>query len=228
VSRRFPTLPGFIGLLSLPAFAAEPPSAFDTRAALDVGVHFSQLKNDLKYPSADSTTRVERLTLSWREKFTDRLLLGMHGGYSYATQNGNPLTEGLELDGYHFGLSASVGLTPPSATLQVVAEVSFTYEQVEHESTSQTVDMDWRESRAGLWVFIPLGPAVQLIGAARYGSTSGEQRASGAVNSTDDFDSRRNGSAVGINASDGRLGSVGIVGYKDLDQGWEVYFKRQF
>lgn len=191
-------------------------------------MHFAQSRNNFEYRSGEIPTRVEHISLSWREAFTERLLLGLHGGYSFATQNDNLLTAGLELDGYHAGLALNFDLTPPSTAVRVLADATFTYQHVRHESTPQTVEIDWRESRLGFWASFPLGATFQVVAAARYGWTDGQQRASGIVNSSLDFEQRQAGAVGGFNVSDGQRGSIGILGFKGLDQGWEAYFKRQF
>jgi hypothetical protein len=215
-------------VLGTPSFAAGPPTALEGGSSLDVGVHFSQLRNDFEYRSGEIPTRVEQISLSWREAFSPRVLLGLHGGYSFATQNDNPLTSGLELDGYHAGLAINVDLTPPSTSVRLLADATFTYQQVRHESSSQTVEIDWHETRLGAWALFPLGASFQIVAAARYGWTDGQQRASGVVDSSNDFEQRQAGAVGGFNLNDGQRGSVGILGYKGLDQGWEAYFKRQF
>lgn len=217
-----------LALLGLPAIAAGPPAALESRSSMEVGVYFFQARNSLEYPSADVSTRVEQIGISWHERFGGHVQVGLHGGYSYVTQNDNPLTSGLQLDGYHAGLVLIVDLTPASSAVQLVADATFTYQQVSHESATQTTDIDWRESRLGLWSSIPLSAAFQVVAAVRYGWTDGQQRTSGVVNSTIDFDQRQAGAAAGLNLSDGQRGSIGVLGYSGLDEGWEVYFKRQF
>jgi len=221
----------FLLLLFLPglAVAAGPLTPDDGRpSTLDFSLQLSNNKFPLEYAGRvqDGTSRWLGITL--REKASDRVTLGMYGGNAWLSQTGNPLTEGLELDGFHAGLTLhAILLQSQRASLYGVLD--YTYQKVDHKSDTQTIVIDWAQSQMQLGVTLRLTPIWRLYGGGSYGKIDGEERASGTVNHTLSFErGARPGGFVGLDLSVEPDGYVGIEARSGLVRSGEIYFKHRF
>lgn len=218
-------------LLFIPALAqAADYMTLDERdRPLDVALRFTSAEAPLDYSDGhayDTTTKWIGFTL--REQVIQRLALGMYGGYTYVTQTGNPLTAGIELDGYHAGFSLD-GVLFESPRASLYYGLNYTYQKVDHKSDAQTIVIDWSEPRALLGASVRFTRLLRIYGGGGYGRIDGEERASGTVNHTTDFNrSSRAFGFLGLDLNVDPGGYVGIEAESGLTRRAEIYFKRTY
>lgn len=210
------------------ANAVGPPQALDTLAPIEFGFQFSHIGYSFSDGTSSAPTNVQWAGLGWNERFSEHVQLGIHAGNTFLTQTQNPLTAGLQLVGYHAGLCLVLELNPRASVVRYFVDFSLTQQSAAHESSTQSLEFDWVDSRAGFWIWVYPSDSVQFMAGSRYGKTSGTLLASGAVNSSTDFQVRENGTALGVNFNDGKRGSVGYLARYGVDRGGLLYFKRQF
>jgi hypothetical protein len=205
-----------------------PPSRNGDDTRLDFSVRFDQSKIDLKYGANDINTTVKRVGVYWHERFSERLRLGLFGGYTALTQTNSPLTAGSTLEGYHAGVTLHVNLIQ-TKRLHLFFSFDYAYQDVDNHKDGQTVDISWTEPNARLGAAVNLSANVRVFGGANYGSIDGQERDSGTVNQTVDFEHRgRSGGFVGADLRLDESGFVGIAARSGLNRGGEIYFKKLF
>jgi opacity protein-like surface antigen len=219
-------------LLIAPAVAraASPVAPVEPQRALDFSLYFGRATAPFTYRDGrtyDTTSR--SIGVAWRERIGPRLLLGAHGGYAHVSQTGNPATAGLELDGYHAGISLD-GIFAESRRAVLYYVLDYTYQKADDKNDSGTVTLEWSEARALLGASVALGHRVRLYGGGGYGYLDGEERASGMNTHTTDFS--RPGRALGLLgldlSVDAEGGSVGIEAGSGLGRHAQIYFKRSY
>lgn len=215
-------------LVSPLAEAAGPLVPEDPRSTLDFSLRFARLKTPLDYADRRNDGTSRWIGVSLREKAGNRVTLGMYGGYAYLTQTNNPLTAGLELDGYHAGFTLhAVLLSAARATLY--GAVDYRYQKMDHKDENQTIVISWAQPQAQLGATVSLTGRWRLYGGGNYGYIDGEERASGTVDHTLGFErGARSGGFVGLDLNVDTDGYVGVEARSGVDRGGEIYFKRRF
>src|SRR3989344_6100580 len=175
-----------LGLLMIIPVLAEAagPLPPDVRVAgPDFSLRFARAKMPLDYGDRSYDTTSRWIGLSLREKAGQRVTLGMYGGYAYVTQTGNPVTAGMELDGFHAGFSLH-GIILENRRVSLFYAIDYTYQKVDHKSDAQTVVIDWSQSQAQLGAIAALTQNFRFYGGGRYGRIDGEEGARGTGNRT--------------------------------------------
>ena len=176
-------------------------------------------------PPHDTTVRW--IGAGWREAFGPAQI-GLRFGYTFVTQNDNPNTAGLELDGYHAGISLAFDIVR-YAQGRLFVSTDYLYQAVKHEGISRTVEMTWYDPRVTVGLYHGLSREVYVLVGASYGRTNGEERVNnGVVTTVRDFSRHDTGSLLGFDIVDGNKGTVGFVLRTGLDRGGSIYFKRLF
>ena len=208
--------------------AAGPLTPEDNSKGPDFSLRLARAKAPFDYGVQAVDTHNRWLGVSLREKASERITLGMYGGYAYVTQTNNPVTAGIELDGYHAGFSLhAVVAAGERATLFYA--LHYTYQKVDHKSDAQTVVIDWSEAQAQLGAIVTLNRKWRLYGGGSYGYIDGEERTSGAIDRTVNFDRRaRAGGFLGLDLNVDPEGYVGVEAKTGLTRGAEIYFKRRY
>jgi len=221
----------FLGLLMIMPVLAEAagPLTPDNRVeSLDFSLRFTRAKMPLNYGDHAYDTNSRWIGLSLREKASQSVTLGMYGGYAFVTQTGNPVTAGLELDGFHAGFSLH-GVIFESRRVSLFYALDYTYQKVDHTGDTQTVVIDWSQSQARLGAIAALTQNFRFYGGGSYGRLDGEERASGTVNRTTAISREaRGGSFLGLDLNTDPDGYVGIEIRSGLTRGGEIYFKRRY
>jgi len=220
---------GWLLLTPLLAQATDYRMPDERDRTLDVSLRFASAKAPLDYSDGhayDTTSSWIGLTL--REQISPRLMLGMYGGYAYVTQTGNPVTAGIELDGYHAGFSLD-GVLFESRNASLYYALDYTYQKVDNKTDTQTVVLDWSAPQALLGASVAIARGLRLYGGGGYGYIDGEERASGLVNHTTDFSrSSRAFGFLGLDLNVDPDGFVGIEAATGLTRRAEIYFKRRY
>ena len=221
----------WVWLLCMPglAQAATPLMVEERDRNLDFSLYFTRSKMPFDYTDGHTYDTTSRwIGVEFREEVAQQLMLGMHGGYTYVTQTGNPLTSGIELNGYHFGLSL-YGTILESRRASLYYAFDYTYQQVENSNDNQSVTIGWSEPAAQIGASIMVGRRLRLYGGGGYGRIDGEERASGEVNHTTDFS--RSARALGFLGLELNLGPDGYIGVEagtGLTRSAEIYFKQSY
>lgn len=195
---------------------------------LDFALRFSHHDFTLDYaPATRVDTSADRASILWRERYGERLQLGLIGGYSLLSQTNNPATAGQNLDGYHAGVSLDIDLVR-AAHFDMFFNSAWVYQKVDHADGSQRVTITTREPAARLGAGVTLG-VVRAYAGARYGRIDGEQRLSGTVNETRDIrETQRHGAFGGIELRLEDNGYIGVSGESGVDRSVGIYFGRVF
>lgn len=210
------------------AHAHEAPIA--TPAAhhrLDFGLNLSSTRTEPAYGATPVATRTRRLGVHWREPFGERVQLGMLGGYSYMSQDSNPLLAGKDLDGYHAGFTVHGSLLRFTGG-QLYVSARYVYESARHESETQNLRLSLDTWYAALGFSVEPGQRAQVFFGADYGRLDGTESATGTVNQTRGVELSRAGGFAGVGLRDDRDGAVGLVARAGLERGVSFYFKRLF
>lgn len=199
-----------------------------TDRPLDFSVRFSQHDLDLDYGSARIDTSVDRIGIGWRERYGDRLQLGLIAGWTDLTQTNNPVSAGRELEGYHAGVSLDFDLLR-FERVTVFVQGAFLYQRVDDDTSTQRIVIAWREPSAQLGAAANLGGGLSVYGGVRYGRIDGEQRSSGTLNETREIEeSERGGAVAGLELRVEGDGYIGFSAASGTDQTFALYFGRRF
>lgn len=221
---RWPLL--LLVLISAPAAADR--DNFYTDRPLDFSLRVGHRTLALNYGGTTVDTSVNRIGIIWRERFGERLQLGLAGGYSFLTQTNNPPTAGLELDGYHAGVVFDLDLLTLGQT-GVSLQGAWLYQHVDHDDGTQQISIAWREPSVRLGADTAIGGGVRIYGGLRYGAIDGQQRLSGTLNETRTIQqTSRTGGFAGIKLSLEGNGYVGVDAVSGIDRGVSLYFGRLF
>jgi hypothetical protein len=218
-----------ISILPALAEAAGPLTPDDQGpSTLDFSLRFARAKMPLDYAGRTHDTTSRWLGVSLREKAGQRVTLGMYGGYAWVTQTDNPLTAGLELDGYHVGFSLH-GVLLAGRRASLYGALDYSYQKADHKGDTQTVVIDWSQSQAQLGVMLTLAEKWRLYGGGSYGKIDGEERASGLVNHTLSFErGAQSGGFLGLDLNVEPDGYIGVEARSGLVRYGEIYFKKRF
>jgi hypothetical protein len=199
-----------------------------TERPLDFSLYLSHHTLALDYTGSRVDTSVDRIGITWRERFGDSLQLGLVGGYSFLTQSNNPPDAGQELDGYHAGFSLDLDLVR-RARGGVSLHGAWLYQKVDHSDAAQQVDISWREPWLELRADAAVGRWLRVYGGVRYGAIDGTQRLSGTLNETRSVtETDRTGGLVGVQLELERNGYIGVDAASGPVRRTEVYFGRRF
>jgi hypothetical protein len=222
-------LSAVVALLLLPASApaaTEMTADFSEERKLDFGLRFSRVRNTLDYGGTTHVTTVKTAGVGWREPFGP-VQIGLRLGLSTLAQDGNSSTRGLDLDGYHAGLSLAFDVVRHDRG-RLFASADYLYQRVDHEGTIQKVRMSWTDPRAHLGLTHALTRQLHVVLGASYGRISGRERLDNGAISTRHFSRNDGGSFLGLDIVDSDKGTVGFLWRTGLDRGGSITFKRVF
>lgn len=194
---------------------------------LDFSLALEHTKVDIEYPDATIRTDIDRLGITWRERY-GRLLLGAATGYSFVAQRRNLTTIGDDPQGYHFGLNFEVTLRETDRFALAVG-AAYLYERVEVEDDTSDVDLRWYIPSAHLVARWQPTPHMQLFAGPRYDALAGRQRTSATTDTRLDLErSARAGSIAGLRLELDETGYVSIEGTTGALRGVTLHFGRRF
>jgi len=205
------------------------PAAGEPYPPLDFALYVGHADIRFAYPAADVDTAIRRIGVGWREHYGERLRLGLFGGYSFVSQTGNAPTAGLDLDGYHVGVSFDLDLLQ-RRPFAIFAGASYMYERAKQEDATNHLRLTWTAPTVRVGALIRISETLRLTGGGQYGYVEGEERLRGSVNQTSRIERRHEtgGFAALELTVDAQRGYVGIAGYSGAERGGTIYFGRQF
>lgn len=207
--------------------SSEVTGDFGDGKSLDFSLRLSGTRNSFDYGGVSHDTTVKWISAGWREPFGP-VQLGLRLGYTFLTQTGNPVTQGLHLDGYHAGLSLALDITRYRDG-RLFFSADYIYQVVRHEGTAQTVEMAWHDPRVNVGLYHGLSRHVYGLLGVSHGRTNGKERVkNGGAITARDFSRNDAGVVLGLDILDNSKGTVGFVARSGLDRGVSIYFKRLF
>lgn len=217
-----------LGLLLGAAPAVADSRLYTTDRPPDFSFSLSHHTMDLDYGGSRIDTTVDRIGVAWRERFGERLQLGLAGGYSFLTQSNNPPLAGRELSGYHAGMLLDLDLLSYERG-GVSLHGAWLYQKMDDDNGMQQVVISWREPSASLRATARIGDALLVYGGARYGVIDGTQRLTGTINETRKISQTdRVGGFVGVQLNLEDNGYIGAAAAAGFDRYTGVYFGRRF
>jgi len=216
-------------LLPATAGAAGRETSLYPDRPVDFSLYVETASIDIDYGDRRVDTSVDRIGFVWRERFGERLQLGLFGGYAFLTQGNNPPTAGRELDGWHAGVSFDLDLFT-TARFNVFAGAAWVYQEVEEENNGEVVEISWNEPNARFGVRARVGGPVHGYAGVRYARLNGEQRRrGGGTHETRKLDETEStGAFVGLEIDLDGEGYVGISAESGFDRRVGLYFGRRF
>lgn len=196
-------------LAALLLLAAGQAPAFDQ--GVEAALSLSREHVDL---DAGTETRLSRISLSLSEQVRPFLALGLHGGPLLLTQSGNPATAGMELAGYHAGVSARAELFRQSP-VGLAAGLSYSYQRAEGDDDDREVAVSLHEARGELAALLRL-QSVQLQLGVYALQLEGDEIVAGTIASSTRLDA--DATAGGFLQADFLVDPTGRVGLR-LDGG---------
>lgn len=216
-----------LALFAGAAAADDRPDLYSARP-LDFSLQFSHHNVNLDYSGLEVDSELDRITFAWRERFGERLQLGLAGGYAWVTQRNNPATAGRELDGYHAGFLLDLDLFR-GERVDAFVNAAWLYQKVEDDDGSQKVALTSREPSARLGARLALSENGRVYAGWRYGRIDGEQRLSGTLDETRTVkQTREAGGFAGLRLRVERDGYIGIAVESGSDRSVALYFGRHF
>jgi hypothetical protein len=132
------------------AIATADAGAFDE--GVEAGLSGERVRIDF---DTGVETRTSRLSLFLSENVRPWLSFALHGGPLLLTQSGNPATRGLELSGYHLGVSARAEAFQHSA-VGVVGSLHYSYQRADAREDDREVTITLHEARGELGALLRL------------------------------------------------------------------------
>jgi len=214
--------------LFLAATAAAADSGLYADRPPDFSLSVSHHRLDLNYGGTSVDTTVDRVGIAWRERFGERLQLGLAGGYSFLTQPNNPPLAGRELSGYHAGFLLDLDLlTYVRGGLSLHG--AWLYQKMDDDNGTQQIVISWREPSATLRASARIGDALVVFGGVRYGTIDGTQRLAGTINETREISQMdRSGGFAGVQLNLEDNGYIGVTTATGIDRYTSIYFGRRF
>lgn len=195
---------------------------------LDFSLALIHGTSDLDYGNTAVDTSFDRITLAWRERYGERLQLGLLGGPTRLTQSNNPATSGRELAGYHAGVSLDVDLARTNR-FDAFFSANWIYQQVDDSNGTQKVVVNTREPNAQLGAGLTVGAGGRFYGGVRYSAINGEQRLSGTIDETRTIkETRRSGGFAGFEQTLEEDGYIGLAAQTGSNRTVSIYFGRHF
>ena len=215
------------GGLALTAAAASADEPRLTDAPLDFALYLNRAKTDLDYPGDRVSTRIDRIGIHWREQYQP-LWLGLMGGWSWVTQTQNPATAGLDLGGYHIGITFELELYS-AESMRVELGGGYLYERVDEETDSDDIELAWHIPWAHVIARWHPRATWELYGGVRYDYVEGEQRLRGTVDSTTDIEhDAETAGIVGVKLTLNGNGYVALEGNDGATRSVALHFGRRY
>lgn len=214
--------------LFLGATAAAADSGLYAERPPDFSLSVSHHRLDLNYGGTSVDTTVDRIGVAWRERFGERLELGLAGGYSFLTQSNNPPLAGRELSGYHAGFLLDLDLLT-YARGRLSLHGAWLYQKMDDDNGTQQIVISWREPSATLRASARISDALDVFGGIRYGVIDGTQRLEGTINETREISQTdRSGGFAGVQLNLEDNGYLGVTTATGIDRYTSIYFGRRF
>lgn len=172
--------------------------------------------------------RLSRLGIAYAERFGDGLSVGLLGGYLSASQRGQALTGGMRFTGNYAGIGMR-GLLAPADRIRVGLSAQFLYHWMDDSRDGQRIQLDWAQVDLAATLQVRLAGAVSVYAGPVYSAIRVEERARGTVDSTVEFEGRRDVGAIGgLFFEVEEQGRIGLEVRRGPMDGLAISFQRRF
>lgn len=194
---------------------------------LDFTLHLSRLDHDLKDNHATHTTNVKHIGISSFDTSDATLQPGILIGYAY-TSSDQPQMAELDPQGYFLGPILRWQLLYMPQFSAALAG-SYLFQRIKDDTPAQSATLEWYQPQLDLDATWRLSSRIGITAGAQYGRIDVDAKLAGTVNRklTLRQDAALGGRA-GLKFFFGDDGQAGIVMHRDLGDGVEIYFQRQF
>lgn len=195
---------------------------------LDFALHFSRLKAELSDTQQAIDITAKHVGITSFDRGEGMLQPGLALGYAYIGTSNQPLTAGMELEGFYISPALrSVAIDTPRFTLTLTG--AYLYQRVKDSNATQAVTLEWYQPQLDVDALWRITHQVGLIVGGQYGRIDADEKISGAVNQTVTLKKRSTlGSHAGLEFDLGGDGQVGFQLHHAIGDGVEIYFQRQF
>lgn len=188
-------------------------------------------RDDTKITNSGSAfeLRADRIGIRISERVNQYLRLGLGGGIVAANLSGQSVTDGMHLSGNFVGLYLG-GAAFKSASGAIGYQLGWSYQSIEDESGGQRVELDWLESELSIRFRWIVSDMVFLFAGSRVRNLDLDQRASGIVNSSSNFEDHGGPQAfAGVILQVDPGGFIDLVVYHSAESdGLSLEFRREY
>jgi len=204
-------------------------SIAQAQTSLLVALHIQATRIDLAYP-ADVVRKTEfsSLSLYWEEPLASWLEGHIEIGALDVTQSSNPIAEGQSTSGHTLALGLRFHLYRSNA-LQLHTDLNYQYADTRANPSGQGVELSWHQVSAQVGADIHLFQYSYLTLVAGALAIDGKEQATGAVNSTLEFNEQQQTfGKVGILIGLDHESHIGLEVSSGAISGGHIYFQRWF
>jgi hypothetical protein len=213
---------------ALMVFYLPPVHADSFSDPIDFALHLSRLKTELSDGQETIDTTLKQAGITTFSLNKPSMQPGLSLGYAYIDTANQPLSAGMELEGFYIGVALrSILIDNRRATLSVTG--SYLYQHADDSNSSQTVNLDWYQPQLDIDALWRLNASVGLTVGGRYSRVEADERIEGAVNQSLQLKrSSTLGGHAGVQFDLGEDGQMGALVHQGVSDGAEIYFQRQF
>jgi hypothetical protein len=196
--------------------------------SLNFALHLSRLEYSLKDAQQSIDITVKQIGVTSFDIGEQPLQPGLLLGYAYTSDSNQPLTAGMELQGFYIG-PALRGVLIDSRHFTAALTGTYLYQRVKDSNADQSVTMEWQQPQLDLDLLWRVTQRVALSFGEQYGRIDVDEKFTGAVNHTVTLAAGASlGYRAGLEFDLGEDGQVGILLHRAVGDGAELYFQRQF
>jgi len=223
-----PFLPRLVNLAFFTSMITVSAAADPIPATLDFAFHLSRLDITLNDTQQVVDTTVKRIGITSFDLRQQPLRPGVAVGYAYVSDSSQAVTAGMELVGYYFAPSLR-GMLLNGERLRAALTATYLYQHVKDSIADRSVTMDWQQAQVDLDARWRVSRQLDLLLGGQYGGIDVDENLSGNINQTLKLHTGPTlGYRAGLEFDLGDDGQVGMVMHRDLGDGVEIYFQRQF
>ena len=196
--------------------------------SLDFGLHLSRLDTSLKDAQQPVNITVKQAGITSFDISEQTLQPGLLLGYAFVSDIDQPLTAGMELQGFYIG-PALRGVLIDSRRFTVALTGTYLYQRVKDSNADQTVTLEWQQPQLDLDLLWRITQRVALSLGEQYGRIDVDEKIKGTVDRTVTLHAGPTlGYRAGLEFDLGGDGQVGMLLHRAIGDGVEIYFQRQF
>ena len=210
-------------VFSVPAAGADPFSD-----PIDFALHFSRLETGLDDGQQTVDTTEKQLGITAFNLVNPALQPGLLLGYAFIDIADQPLTAGMELDGFYIGPALrSTLIDDHDFTLSITG--SYLYQSTRGSADTQVINLDWYQPQLDLDARWRLSQNAKLTIGGQIGRVDVNERFEGPVKQTLKLKQTSTlGGHAGMEFDLGDPGQIGVLIHHAISNGVELYFQQQF
>ena len=219
---------GFLWLIFHGLFIAATAAAATLPASLDFAFQISRLDTSLNDGQQAVSSTVKQIGITSFDMNQPTLQPGLEVGYAYISSINQPLTAGMELQGFYIA-PALRGVLIDGQRLSATLTGTYLYQRVKDNNAHQAVTLEWQQPQVDLDVKCRISRKITLLLGGHYGRIDVDEKISGDISQSLTLKTGPTpGYSAGLEFDLGGDGQVGILLRRAMGDGAEMYFQRQF